>query len=91
MPSTGRPSSGSAPSNFPGATFNSLGDPDPGRITERDLLAVAMMDTRTEPSMVRALLEQGAAHDTVQNLLDPQRLPTAEAVEELHPAGAGPG
>ncbi|WP_068428734.1 DUF6308 family protein [Piscicoccus intestinalis] len=69
-------------SNYPGATFNSLGDPDPGRITERDLLAVAMMDTRTEPSMVRALLEGGSAHDTVRELLDPQRLPVDARLQE---------
>lgn len=72
-------------SNYAGATFTQWGDDDPTTMTERDLLAVTLLDARVAPSTVRALLQPGEVQDRVRELLSLERLPLEVSLQEVTP------
>ncbi|GMA39264.1 DUF6308 family protein [Mobilicoccus caccae] len=72
-------------SNYAGATFTQLTDDAPTRVTERDLLAVSLLDVTVPPATVRALLEDGGVREKVEELLSLDRLPVDAKLEEVTP------
>lgn len=72
-------------SNYAGATFTQLSDHDPTRITERDLLAVTLLDVAVPPASVRALLSEGPTRRGIEALLSVDRLPVDLGLDEATP------
>ncbi|WP_168581719.1 DUF6308 family protein [Gephyromycinifex aptenodytis] len=72
-------------SNYAGATFTQLHDPEPTRITERDLLAASLLDATIPPATVRALLVEQESAEQVHELLSLERLPMTARLEEATP------
>lgn len=72
-------------SDFAGATFTQLADDDPTSVTERDLLAVTLLDVKVPPSTVRVLLEDGPTRESINALLATDVLPTDVRLEDVTP------
>jgi len=72
-------------SNYAGAAFTLLGDDEPGQVTERDLLAVSLLDAPIPPAMLRALLYEDETRTRVAALLSEDRLPVGAKLEEVTP------
>ncbi|WP_052466863.1 DUF6308 family protein [Mobilicoccus massiliensis] len=72
-------------SNYAGATFTQLADDAPTRVTDRDLLAVSLLDVTVPPATVRALLDDGEMMERVESLLSEDRLPLDARLENVTP------
>lgn len=72
-------------SNYAGAEFTRLSDDEPGQVTERDLLAVSLLDAPIPPVMLRALLTEGETRTQIGHLLSEERLPLHAKLEEATP------
>ncbi len=72
-------------SNYAGSTFTQFSDNDPTRITERDLLAVSLLDVTLSPNLVRGVLENGEMQDRLSSLLAVEKLPTDAHLQDATP------
>ncbi|WP_226346029.1 DUF6308 family protein [Agilicoccus flavus] len=71
--------------DFAGASFLGLGENDPARIGEADLLAATLLEAPVSALMARALLKDGPTRDRVHELLSPERLPLDARLEDVTP------